>query len=200
MKKKASPVWTGLAILVLLVIAFGSGPLMDRLFAPWAFDHEGRPALTGLWVGRLTTATGQSRGVLLELLLPKPNRRHGFTRSWRQSPHGTLGGSARVCDPQGQVRSYTVDGKPADRQATQINFFAGPSERPVPNGLTLSWVQGTWDGANQLDLRAQLHWEKDGAAISGDSYPDTQSEAVLTLTRGGEAEFQAVCDRLQPSR
>lgn len=197
--KKASPALTGLAFLLLIVIAFGSGPLMDRLLAPWAFEQDGRPALTGSWVGRLTTATGQSRGVLLELLLPEPNRRRGFSRSWRQSPHGTLGGSARVCDPHGQVRSYTVDGKPADRQATHLTFFAGPSERPVPNGLTLSWVKGTWDGANQLDLRAQLHWEKDGAAISGDSYPDTQSEAVLALTRGGEAEFQATCDRLKQS-
>jgi hypothetical protein len=194
--KKPSFALTAAAFLLLLVFAFVSGPITDRLLAPWAFEHAGRPALTGTWVGRLTTATGQSRAVWLELLLPEPRGRRG-TRPWRQAPYGTLGGSARVCDQHGQIRSYTVDGKPADRHATQINFYAGPSERPVPNGLTLSWVKGTWDGANQLDLRVQLHVEKDGAAISGDSYPDTQSDAVLTLTRGGEAEFQADCDRLK---
>lgn len=196
MKKKPSPALVGLAFLFLLVLAFGLRPLMDRLLAPWAFEREGRPALTGSWVGLLTTASGQSRGVWLELVLPEPTGRRG-RRSWKGSPYGKLGGTARVCDSRGEVRSYTIDGKPQDRHATRIAFHARPRETPAPEGLTINWVKGAWDGAQALDLAAQLHWEKDGAAISGGSYPDTQSEATLKMTRGGEAEFQAACDRLK---
>jgi hypothetical protein len=195
--KKRSYALAGLTLLLAVAIAFLSGPLLDRLFAPWAFEHNGRPALTGSWVGLLTTATGQSHGVLLELLLPEPKGEEGLVRAWREAPYGALGGTARVCDQRGQVRSYTIEGEPEDRQATHLTFHANPSETPARDGLTISWVKGVWDGANTLDLRAQLYWEQDGSAVSGGSYPDTQSEAVLKMTRGDEEEFQAICDRVK---
>jgi len=197
MKKKASPVLAGLVLLVAAAVALLSGPLLDRAFAPWAFAQGGRPPLTGSWVGRLTTATGQSRGILLTLILPEPGGRSGLRRSWRTSPYGTLGGTASVCDERGEVQAYTVDGRPGDREASQITFHAAPSEAPPPDGLTLSWVNGAWDGADRLDLAAQLFWSQNGAAISGASYPDTQAEAPLPMARGGEAEFRALCEQVR---
>ncbi len=174
-----------------------AGSLFDRLFAPWAFEQSGRPALTGGWVGNLTTATGQTYGVLLEIFLPEPKGRGGLVRDWENAPYGEIAGTARSCDVNGQVRVYTIDGEPEDRQATQITFYATPNEEPAPNGLTLSWVKGGWDGANHLTLTVELYWRQDESAISGPEYPDTQSEAVLPMIRGSEEDFQSICDQIR---
>lgn len=174
-----------------------SGSLFDRLLAPWAFEQSGRPPLTGYWVGNLTTATGQTYGVLLEIRLPEPKGRGGLVRDWENAPYGEFAGTARSCDANGQLRVYTVEGEPDDRQASQITFYATPSEEPAPNGLTLSWVKGVWDGGSSLTLTAELYWRQDEAAISGPEYPDTQSDAVLPMIRGTEEDFQTICDQIR---
>jgi hypothetical protein len=193
----------GFATLILLIvgaaIALLASRLYDRLFAPWAFERAGQPALVGSWVGSLTTATGRQRGVHLEILLPEPGGEAGLVRDWENAPYGEFGGTGRMCDDGGQVRAFTIDGEPDNRRATHLHFHMSPVEKPAPEGLTPNWVKGVWDRANTLDLRVQLHWEKDGAAISGGDYPDTQGEAALNMTRGGDADFQAVCARLRRS-
>jgi hypothetical protein len=203
--KKRSSGWIGcLALIVFLAAIVFGGPLVprlfDRLFAPWAFESAGHPALPGRWVGLLTTTTGRRRGVVLDLRLPEPSIRGRsgiLRRDWRSTPHGELAGTARVCDDRGQVRSYTIEGEPDNRQATRLHFYVTPAETPAPEGLTLSWVKGAWDRADRLDLRTQFYWRKGSSAISGGEYPDTQAEGTLEMTRGGEAEFQAVCRRVK---
>lgn len=83
---------------------------------------------------------------------------------------------------------------------TQLTFHARPIEKPASNGLTISWVKGIWDGASGLTLSAQLYWEQDGSAVSGAGYPDTQSEATLPMTRGGDEEFEAICSRVRTEK
>lgn len=178
---------------LILAIAFLSGPLLDRLFLPWAFANASRPALPGAWVGTLTTATGGRRGVVLEMYLPEPKGRRGLRRDWRTAPYGELEGTLQMCGADGQMRSYTVEGNPDDRQATHLHFYSTPVEKPAPEGLTSNWYKGSWDGANKLDFTVTFHWEKDGAAISGGEYPDTEGPATLAMTRGGRAEFQSIC-------
>jgi hypothetical protein len=195
--KKRSSLLSIVLFVIIVGLAFLAGPLFDRLFAPWAFEQAGRPALTGHWIGQLTTATGQTYGVLLELLLPEPEGRGGLVRDWESDPYGEIAGTARVCDAVGQVRVYTIEGEPEDRQATRITFYATPGETPAPNGLTISWVNGAWDGANSLMLTAQLYWQQDGSAISGPEYPDTQAEAALPMTRGSSEEFESICSRVK---
>lgn len=195
--KKYSSMLAGVVFLIAIGLSFLAGPLFDRLFAPWAFEQTGRPALTGSWVGQLTTATGQTYGMLLELLLPEPSGRAGLVRDWENAPYGELAGTARLCDELSQVRVYTIEGEPEDRQAAHFTFYASPSETPAPNGLTISWVKGIWDGADRLTLTAQLYWEQDGSAISGAGYPDTEAEATLPMTRGGEKEFEAICTQVK---
>lgn len=194
--KKRSSMLAGIVFLLTIGLTFLASPLLDRLLAPWAFEHAGQPALTGRWIGQLTTATGRTYGVLLELLLPEPKGRAGLVRDWENAPYGEIAGTVRLCDEHGQEQLFTIDGEPEDRQATHITFHAEPSAMPAPNGLTISWVRGIWDGADNLSLTAQLYWEQDGAAISGPEYPDTQSEAMLPMTRGGEEEFKSICDRV----
>ena len=195
--KKRSPMLTGIMFLIVVGLAFTASPVFDRLFAPWAFERNGQPALTGHWTGQLTTATGQTYGVLLDLLLPEPKGRRGLARDWENAPYGELGGTARLCDENGQRRLYTIDGEPEDRQATHIVFYAGPSETPAPNGLTISWVKGIWDGHDNLTLTSQLYWEQDGSAITGPDYPDTQAEATLPMTRGDDEAFEAICAQVK---
>lgn len=195
--KKRSSLLAGVVFLITAGLAILASPLFDRLFAPWAFEHTGQPALTGRWIGQLTTATGRTHGVLLELLLPAPKGRTGLVRDWENAPYGEIGGTARLCDELGQVRVYNIDGEPEDRQATHIAFYASPSETPAPNGLTISWVRGIWDGSSSLTLTAQLYWEQDGSAISGAEYPETQSEATLPMTRGSDEEFEVLCNRVK---
>jgi hypothetical protein len=197
--KKRSPVLAFVIFIVILGLIFFAGPFYDQLFAPWAFEQPGHPALTGNWVGQLTTATGQTYGVTLELLLPEPKGRRGLVRDWEYAPYGELAGTASVCDERGQITMYTIDGLPDDRQATHITFHAAPSETPAPNGLTLSWVKGPWDGADNLSLSVQLYWEQDGSSITGPEYTDTQSEGMLPMTRGGDEEFGAICDQVKTS-
>jgi hypothetical protein len=196
MKKQS---YSCIVLIIALAIALLSAPLLDRLLLPWAFEHANSPALTGSWVGSLTTATGHQRGVVLELRLPEPKGEEGLVRDWHGAPYGELEGTARVCDELGQIHSYTLEGEPENRQATRLSLYATPSESPVPEGLTLSWMNGTWDHANRIELKVQFYWEQDGSSISGGGYPDTQTDATLALTRGGDAEFQALCAGLPHS-
>lgn len=193
MKKRSSVLAVVIFIIFLGLVLF-AGPFYDQLFAPWAFQHSGRPPLTGTWVGQLTTATGQTYGVILNLILPEPGGRGGLVRDWEYAPYGELAGTASVCDQRGQTMMYIIEGQPEDRQATYITFYASPSETPAPNGLTISWVKGSWDGADNLSLSVQLYWKQDDSAITGPEYPDTQSDAMLPMTRGGDDEFNVICN------
>ena len=198
MKKQPSK-FTAMIIVIglILAITFLAGPLLDRLFLPWAFESADHPALPGIWVGTLTTATGGQRGVVLEMYLPEPKGRRGLRRDWRNAPYGELEGTLQMCSEDGQVRSYTIEGNPEDRQASRLHFYSTPVEKPAPEGLTSNWFNGTWDGANKLDFTVSFHWEKNGAAISGGEYPDTQANATLTMTRGDERKFQAICAQME---
>jgi hypothetical protein len=201
MKKRSSGcIGTILGLAIAIAIGLLSAPLLDRLFLPWAFAHTDRPALTGTWVGSLRTATGHPYGALLELWLPEPKGEEGLVRDWLNAPNGELEGTAKVCDEKGQLRSYTLEGEPKNRQATQLSLYASPSEDPAPEGLTFSWMNGTWDRANRLEFTVQFYWAKEGAAISGGGYPDTVTDSDLKLTRGGDAEFQAICTDLPHSK
>jgi hypothetical protein len=194
MKKRANTfIRLILIVSALVAVAILPAPLLDRLFLPWAFARADRPALTGTWVGSLATATGRPRGVVFELRLPEPQGEGGLVRDWRSAPYGELEGTARVCDERGQVRAYTLEGEPENRQATRLYLYATPVETPRPQGLTFSWINGAWNRANSLDLSVQFYWAQDDAAISGPDYPDTQAEAALQMTRGGDTEFQAIC-------
>lgn len=193
MRRKTPRYLALIALLTVAAIVPLASKLLDRLFAPWAFPHGGDPALAGTWVGSLTTATGRPLGALVTIRLPEPGGRGGLVRDWENAPQGELGGTARLCDARGEVRSYTIDGEPEDRHASHLRFFLAPVDSPPPNGLRPDWVNGGWDRANRLDLRVSFHWERDGGAISGGGYPDTESDATLQMTRGGDEEFQVIC-------
>lgn len=109
MKKRASGfIRLILVIAAIAAAAFLPAPLLDRLFLPWAFARADRPALTGSWVGSLTTATGRPRGVVFELRLPEPEGEGGLVRDSRRDP-GARGADLQLdqgrLEPRPQARS-----------------------------------------------------------------------------------------------
>jgi hypothetical protein len=189
-----------LVLLVVVALTFGVTTLgshvLEHTFARWAFGIDGGPPLADEWVGRLTTATGRPRAVYLELELAESHARRS-TRVGRGAPNGAMDGTLRSCDERGTVREYTVDGAPADRDATQFSIHAKPVEQPPSDGLTFSWIKGRWDGADRLELAPSFFWRKGTGAISGPDYPDTQGETSLPMRRGAEADFRAACEAVR---
>ena len=102
----------------------------------------------------------QPYGVIIEMYLPEPKGRRGLRRDWRSAPYGEVKGTLQMCGEDGQMRSYTIEGNPDDRQATHLHFYSTPAEKPAPKGLTSNWYNGAWDGSNKLDFTVTFHWEK----------------------------------------
>lgn len=86
---------------------------------------------------------------------------------------------------------------PDARDASRMHVTLTPAEKPAPPGLTPGNFRGIWDLANTLHVEASRYFEKDGNAITGADYPDTQKPATLHMTRGAEPEFQVACGRVK---
>jgi len=196
MAKSSTKVLTLLVFAAILAITYGAPRMFDRLWLPWAFPRGGGPPLPDIWVGSLTTATGQRFGIRLGLRLKTYYNSRRGGRDWRTSPYGSFDGSLRSCDRQDGIREYTITGAPNDRNASKLHFHAAPVEKPPHQGLTFSWFKGSWDGANRLDLDADIFVQRGKGAVSGSEFPETQTQPKLALTRGADADFQALCARL----
>jgi hypothetical protein len=131
-KRPSSFVSLIILIAIMLGVTFLSGPLLDRLFLPWAFGSDGHPALPGTWVGTLTTATGRQQGVVLAMYLPVPKGRRGLRRDWRSDPYGELEGTLQMCNGSGRVRSYTIEGELDDRGQHICTSTPHPSRSQSP--------------------------------------------------------------------
>ena len=185
-----------LPILVVLVVVLSGMTLFTRMLersrARWAFGIDGGAPLADEWVGQVTTATGKRRAMLLELRLREGSVESGRHVS-RHSRHGRIAGTMRACDEQGAVREYVIDGTAEDRAAARFAIHARPVEETQPDGLTFSWLHGRWDGADRLDLATSFFWRKGTSAITGFSYPDTETQPTASMKRGGDAAFRASC-------
>jgi hypothetical protein len=188
----------GILALALLVGVYAAGNFfwrrLDRWRFPWGYESSGKPTLTGTWVGSLTTATGQHRGVMMEMHLPDISNQR---KKYRRTRYGDLEGTARTCDERGETRSLTLSGEPQNREATQLQIMTVPAENPPADGLTLNTAKGLWDQGNTLHLQAGFYFRKGTGAITGPEYPDTEKEALLHMTRGGDAEFRRACDAIR---
>jgi len=185
-----------LPVLIVLVLVLAGMTIatraIDRSRARWAFGIDGRAPLADSWVGRLTTATGKRRAMLLELRLRESTVETGQNVS-RQSRHGRIAGTMRACDEGGAVREYVIDGTAEDRDAARFAIHARPVEEIQPDGLTFSWLHGRWDGADRLELATSFFWRQGASAITGFSYPDTETQPTASMTRGGAEAFRALC-------
>jgi hypothetical protein len=178
-----------------VVVAFGvisAGELLEtKVLYPWSDASGGRAALVGTWVGEMRTGRGAPRGVLVAM------DRHRSTGRRRCGNCPNVDGEARMCDEGGVVRVYTLWGTVENRRGSALRMGLTPSPDPPPDGLSLSHLRGTWDGADALAMQASVHLRRGASAISSSDDPDTGRDHPLALHRGTEAEWGALCARLR---
>ena len=182
----------GIAILVLLASFAYFLPnvlnrITDAMFFPWA---HASPSLLDQWVGQLTTGNGAALVVGMSLERDYTDRERVCVRC------NQLKGSAATCDARGTVLQYRVSGSPRDRQGRQLHIGASPTPQPPPDALELSTLAGTWDYGDLLELEADFHWRRGGAAISSTDDPAT-SPVPIRMERKPAAVFRAMCDSLR---
>jgi hypothetical protein len=182
----------GLFLLVALGISSAGELLEQKVLYPWSDTSGGRAALIGTWVGEMRTGRGEPRGVFLDM------DRHRSTGRRRCGNCPNVEGEARMCDARGLVRAYSLWGTVENRRGSSLRMGLTPEPSPPPDGLSLSHLRGTWDGADALALRATLHLRRGASAISSSDDPDTGRDHPLALRRGTEAEWRALCARLRP--
>ena len=111
-----------------------------------------------------------------------------------------LEGRVLVCSGPGGVRRLNASGEPEDGSARRFRLATHPMDSVSPEGLAPSHIRGQWDGGDSLALEASLYLRRGKSAISGGDNPDTSGETSITVRRGTEAEFNALCAQLAPQR
>jgi hypothetical protein len=180
----------GLFLVVAVAIVAAGDLLEEKVLYPWSDTSGGRPALVGTWVGEMLTGRGSPRAVFLDL-----DRYHSTGRR-RCGNCNNVDGEARMCEAGGRVRAYEMFGWVADRRGSGVRIGLTPVPDPPPDGLSMSHLNGTWDGGDALTMRATLHLRRGPSAISASDDPDTGHDHPLALRRGTEADWRALCARL----
>jgi hypothetical protein len=190
-RRRTVPWYVAIGLFLVLAVAIsGAGDLLERVLYPWSFSSGGRPALVGTWVGEMRTGRGLPRGVLLDM------DRHRSTGRRRCGNCNNVEGEARMCDERGLVRSYNLWGTVADRRGSALRMGLTAEPDPPPDGLSMSHLRGTWDGADALAMQASLHLRRGPSAITSSDDPDTGRDHPLALRRGTEADWRALCRTL----
>ena len=203
MKRKSGcgcvPGLLGFGILIALVV--GTDYLavqIDRRRFPWGYADSGKPPLVGTWVGPVTTRSGKRLAMLVDIELVPLGRGRRYTPIIRNSRHSWLEGRVLVCDGPGRVRRLEASGEPNDNRASRFHLGTSPTDSgPPPEGLAPSHLYGRFDGGDSVAFEASLYLRRGKSAITKSDDPDTGLQNTpLTLRRGTEATFTALCSRL----
>jgi hypothetical protein len=174
---------------LIALIAAGAGAYygLSPILKPWAHSYSGRPLLVGYWQGETVFGPGDVHRVALHL-----------TDRTRRAQTIDIIGAATLCGPKGKTH-YSVNGNTQNRQGTRFTLeFWSDSLAP---GTHLGETEGTWDGADRLELRAQLYTAvPEGGARGGASTgarrrrsDDPTGATRFGLRRSTEEAFGAAC-------
>jgi len=169
---------------------------IDRRRFPWGYADSGKPPLVGTWVGPFTTGSGKRLAMLIDIELVPLGRGRRYTPIIRTQRHSWLEGRVLVCDGPGRVRHLEASGEPNDSRASRFHLGTSSTDSLPPEGLAPSHLYARWDGADSLALEAALYLRRGKSAITQSDSPDTGRNTPLTLRRGTEATFTALCGRL----
>ncbi len=170
--------------IVIGAILFGLGYVTN----PWAHPLPGRPALVGYWAGTLTFGPEDERAFALQL----------SQSGGRGVPGFNLSGRGRICG-HGGTMDYRVGGRTKNFSGTRISFgLVSDSEPPGPR---LGAIEGSWDGAELLQLRTRLYTvgtdglgrAKVSAHAKKGNVDDQGDTIVFELRRSTEDAFKATC-------
>ena len=189
-----------IAVLLIAAVSFGAQAFqygMDRLLFPWAFDTGGRPTLTGVWMGTLTTGGGERQGMLVQLWLEENRNRRGVGGRYGRNPH-LLEGLLTTCTPAAREVRYTLDGNVPERSGERWVVHAKP-DSGAPDGLAPSWIRGEWNRRDSLRAEADVHLRRGRSAIGGGD-PHTRRPGTIGLRRGDSTAFAALCREIGARR
>ena len=201
MKRKGGCFSWILVIGALALFSFGLdaiGARIDRARFPWGYESPGRSTLAGTWVGPVTTGSGKRLGMLIDMrLAPLDYHRRRRTPIIRTRRSTWLIGRVLTCTGRGRPNEYELDGDPEDNQASRFRLSMHPRVDSLQtDGLAPSHIKGRWSGSDSVDLEVSLHLRRGKSAISNSADPDTGRDTPVTLNRGTEAQFTALCSRL----
>src|SRR5215207_9123603 len=183
------------------LFSFGLGAIgtrIDKARFPWGYESPGKSTLAGTWVGPVTTGSGQRLGMLIEMKLAPldyhRSRRPPIIRTQRST---WLIGRVLTCKGPGRPNEYELDGDPEDNRASRFRLSMHPRVDTLEaDGLSPSHIKGRWVGNDSIDLEVSLHLRRGKSAISNSADPDTGHDTPVTVKRGTEAQFTALCGRL----
>ena len=186
----------GLALFVFALDAIGAR--IDRARFPWGYESPGKSTLAGTWVGPVTTGSGQRLGMLIDMkLAPLDYHRRRHAPMFRTRRATWLIGRVLTCKGPGRPNEFVLDGDPEDNGASRFRLSMHPrADSLMTDGLAPSHMKGRWGGSDSIDLEVALHLRRGKSAISTSADPDTGRDTPVTLTRGTEAQFTALCSRL----
>ena len=198
-RKSGCGTWLG-AIGLVGAVAFGLsaiGNRIDRMRFPWGYADSGSPPLVGTWVGPVTTGSGKRLAMLLDMqLAPLDYHRRRGAPIVRTRRSTWLIGRTLVCGSPGRVAHFTIYGKPDDGTASRFQLSLSTADSIPVDGLAPSHLRGQWNGGDALTLEASLYLRRGKGAITSSDDPDTGRDTPVTMKRGTEADFTALCRRL----
>lgn len=198
--KRRSGCGSCLTVLVFIVVVAVAtefvGDRIDRWRFPWGYADMGHPSLAGTWVGPMTTGSGKRLGMLVEVKMAPLSRGGRRSRLVRTRRNRWFEGRVLMCSGPGRVQHYTIYGAPDDtKTGSRFHLSMSPADSVPADGLSPSHLKGTWGGGDSVDLSVSLYLRKGKSAISSTADPDTGPDTRVTLKRGTEAEFNALCAR-----
>lgn len=183
----------GLAAFVFALDVIGSR--IDRARFPWGYETPGKSTLAGTWVGPVTTGSGARLGMLIEMrLAPLDYHRRRNTPIIRTPKMTWLIGRVLTCTGPGRPNEYELNGDPNDNAASTFRLSMHPkADSLVVDGLAPSHMKGRWGGGDSIDLMVSMHMRRGKSAITNSADPDTGRDQAVTLKKGTEAQFTALC-------
>lgn len=173
--------WVAFLMLGVGLAIIGAIAIVDRGTAPpWARAHDGHPALTGYWQGRMTFAHGDDRLIVFRLLR--------FTGARGGNGKANLTGEAMLCGSTGTARA-TLYGAALDPQSSRLTIGFSWKKPFVP-GLFPEGIEGSWDGRDLIGGSSELgRRAPDGATSMGSDDPVIHYE----LHRSTSSNFNSGC-------
>ena len=190
-----------LAIVVLGLFAFGLdfvGDRIDRRRFPWGYETPGTSTLAGTWVGPVVTGSGKRLGMLVDMrLAPLDYHRRRRAPMFRTQRSTWLIGRVLVCPRPGRPQEFEMSGEPeGSTDGSRFRLSMHPRvDSLAADGLAPSHMKGQWGGKDSITLDVSLYLRRGKSAISSTDDPDTGHDTRVTLNRGTEAEFTALCSR-----